>query len=156
MKISKVSIIILIALVLMGTGIFAYLDGFFSEKNKPNDTDALKNNTEISNEQSKKDNENKEFYIDGVKVLGDIEISNIKITLLESKKCEFTADVKNTSIEYLKATNVRIKVIDKNGKVDEIFGGGITQLAPHEANSFKTFVLADVTDAKDIEFEIIN
>ena len=91
-----------------------------------------------------------------VKKLGDIEIKDIKIKLVEESKCELIATVKNTSESYLDATNLRIKIIDNKGEVDEIFGGGITALLGNEENELKAIVLSDITDAKDIEFEKIN
>lgn len=97
----------------------------------------------------------KVVYIDGTKMVNGIEFSNMKITRLEEKKCEFTADVKNTTEDYKKATNLRIKVKNGNGEVKEIFGGFVTELIPGEKNSFKTYVLANVMHAIDVELEEI-
>ena len=62
------------------------------------------------------------------------------------------ADVKNLSKEFSKAKNVSIKVFDTDGEVKESFGGVLTELAGLEPNKFKTYVLADITYASDIEF----
>lgn len=97
----------------------------------------------------------KVIYIDGTKMVNGIEFSNMKITRLEEKKCEFTADVKNTTEDYKKATNLRIKVKNGNGEVKEIFGGFVTELIPGEKNSFKTYVLANVMHAIDVDLEEI-
>lgn len=117
--------------------------------------------TNYTNQENDIDNQiNQEFRektvsINGTKQLGNIEISNIKIKLVEPNKCEVTADVRNTSDEDLPPTNVEIKVINKNGKTEEVFGGIITELIWHEENTFTTYVLADITDAYDISFEEI-
>ena len=89
--------------------------------------------------------------IDGIKRIDDIEFSNIKIGKISDTKCVLTADVKNLSKEFSKAKNVSVKVIDANGEVKESFGGILTDLAGLEPNKFKTYVLADVTYASDIE-----
>ena len=89
--------------------------------------------------------------IDGVKMIDNIEFSNIKIGKINDTRCVFTADVKNLSKEFSKAKNVSIKVIDANGEVKESFGGILTELAGLEPNKFKTYVLADITYANDVE-----
>lgn len=88
-------------------------------------------------------------YYSQAKKVGNIELSNIKITLIEKNKCKLEADVYNNSEEFLSSTNVDIKAIKANGE-NEIFGGIITALAPHERNTFETYVVSDVRDAKDI------
>lgn len=150
---TKVIIISVIVVLLIG-GIFLA----FSKPNSNNnidDANVLQNNNGIINN-NQEENQNNTVSIEGVKTVGNLEISNIKITKVEDKKCELTGDVKNKVEEYVSATNLRIKVLDENGVVDEIFGGGITDLLPNEENSFKAIVLTDITDAADIEFEIID
>lgn len=118
---------------------------------------------EIENNQNQiqeiDDNANDEikyFNIDGVKKVGDVEFSNIKIGLINDSKCEFTADIKNTSKEFVKGTKVSIKVKDESGEIKGSFGGVITDLAGLEPNRFKTYVLSNITYAKDVDIEVVN
>lgn len=153
MKNKKIKIILIIVLILMLlVGVYFVITknakNNISASNDENNLNAEIQNSEVTNKPSKVD-------IKGVKKVGDIEISNIRIELVEKGKCELLADVRNTSDEFQEATNLRIKVIDENGKVDEVFGGVITELAAKEPNKFKAIALADITDAVDIEFEVI-
>ena len=93
------------------------------------------------------------YYYEGSKQLEGVEFSNIRVKELERNKCEFVADVKNTTDKFLEPSNIRVKVVDDSGKVDEIFAGILTELAPYEPNQFKTHVLSDITDFVDFEFE---
>ena len=90
------------------------------------------------------------------KRVGDIEISNVRIELLEKDKCRFTASVKNVSDKFLTPTNLSVKVINQNGETEALFGGIVTELIREEENIFVTYVYADITDAYDVEFEIID
>ena len=135
-----------------------------SNVNNPNDNN---NNQQINqgneinvsgnNEGEKADNENEEIKenkitkIDGIKKVGDIEVSNIQIELIEEGRCRVTADVKNTSDNDLPPTNVSLKVINQSGDAEKVFGGIITELIWHEENQFVTYVWSDITDAYDIE-----
>lgn len=98
----------------------------------------------------------KNVSIDGIKKVEDIEFSNIRINLISKNKCEFLADVKNTTDKFLDSTQVRIKIINSKGEVDEVFGGIVTELASYEPNKFKLTVLSNLMDAKDVEIEMIN
>lgn len=91
-----------------------------------------------------------EMYLNVTKKVGDIEISDIKITLIEKNNCRIEAKVKNTGDKFLESTNIEIKAIDDEG-VDEIFGGLVTALAPQEESMFVTYVLSDIRDAHDVE-----
>ena len=88
------------------------------------------------------------YYSQGKKV-GNIELKNIRITLIEKNHCKVEADVYNSSDEFLPSTNVEIKSITSSGE-NEIFGGIITALAPHENNAFATYVLSDIRNAEDL------
>ncbi len=88
------------------------------------------------------------YYSQGKKV-GNIELKNIRITLIEKNRCKVEADVYNSSDEFLPSTNVEIKSITSSGE-NEIFGGIITALAPHENNAFETYVLSDIRNAEDL------
>jgi len=101
-------------------------------------------------------NGQKQIRINQTKQIGKIEISNICIKLVDKNKSELSADVKNLSQEYLEPTNVEIRVIDETGNVSEIFGGIITELAGYEPSTFIAYILTDITNAKDIEFKMIN
>ena len=118
------------------------------------------NSNEVTNQIVEENKKQEVVYpqivkMEGTKQLGDIELSNIVITLEERNKCKLTANVKNTSDKDLAPTNVEIKVINEKGETEEIFGGIITELIWYEENTFTTYVLADITDAKDLEFGII-
>lgn len=151
----KKSFLLAVAMVVMLTG--------FAGCKKQNDEQNI-NNNEATNQIVEQDNQqNKQQEVvypqivkmEGTKQLGDIELSNIVITLEERNKCKLTANVKNTSDKDLAPTNVEIKVINEKGETEEIFGGIITELIWYEENTFTTYVLADITDAKDLEFSII-
>lgn len=107
-------------------------------------------NKEENEQPKQEDDKTKKF--DSIKKLGDIEITNITIKLVEKNRCEITANVKNTSDNFIKSTNAEIRVLNENGEVMEIFGGMITSLAPQEPSTFTTYVLKDITNAYDIEF----
>ena len=53
-----------------------------------------------------------EMYLNVTKKVGDIEISDIKITLIEKNNCRIEAKVKNTGDKFLESTNIEIKAID--------------------------------------------
>lgn len=95
------------------------------------------------------------LYLSTSKRVEDVEFSNIKIKPLGRNKCEFSADVKNLSENYLDSKNIRVKVIDDSGEVDEVFAGILIGLAPYEPNIFKTHVLSDITDVVDIQIEMV-
>ncbi len=88
------------------------------------------------------------YYSQGKKV-GNIELKNIRITLIEKNHCKVEADVYNSSDEFLPSTNVEIKSITSSGE-NEIFGGIITALAPNESEEFVTYVLSDIRNAEDL------
>ena len=54
-----------------------------------------------------------EMYLNVTKKVGDIEISDIKITLIEKNNCRIEAKVKNTGDKFLESTNIEIKASDK-------------------------------------------
>ena len=120
-----------------------------------------KNNEQIENikqplnDESQNEIKNKAHYIDGKKQVGKLELNNIKIELIEKEKSKLTATVKNTSKEFLEPTNLSVKVINEKGETEKVFGGIVTELIWDEVNTFTTYVLADITNAYDIEFEII-
>lgn len=147
---TKIIIILLIVLMLL---IVLCIGFMIKPKEKNNEIIDLPNDIESSklDEKEKKN----EIGLESVKMIGDIEVSNMKIVLVEDDKCEFLSDVKNTSDKFQEATSLRIKIIDNSGKVDEIFAGTITELTAFETNKFKAIVLADITDVVDVEFEII-
>ncbi len=94
--------------------------------------------------------------VSGVQKLGNVEFSNMKIGKIDSGKCTFTADVKNTSEEYSKAESLSIKALNESGEVQDVFGGILTDLAGLESSKFKTYVLEDITYASDVKIEIAN
>lgn len=143
---------------LLAMALVVMLAGFAGCKNQNEEQNI--NNNEATNQIVEENKQQEVVYpqivkMDGTKQLGDIELSNIVITLEERNKCKLTADVKNTSDKDLEPTNVEIRVINDKGETEEIFGGIITELIWYEENTFTTYVLADITDAKDLEFSII-
>ena len=144
------SYVLLIAMVVMVVGFTGCKD---------NNQENI-NNNEGTNQIVEENKQQEVVYpqvvkLEGTKKMGDIEISDIEITLEERNKCKLTTKVKNTSDKDLAPTNVEIKVINEKGETEEIFGGIITELIWYEENTFTTYVLADITDAKDLEFSII-
>lgn len=89
--------------------------------------------------------------IDGVKKLGDIEISDIQIELIEKGRCRVTGKVKNTSDKDLPSTSVSIRVLNESGDTGKVFGAIIPELIWFEESQFVTYVWSDITDAHDIE-----
>lgn len=152
----KVIVIGVIAVLVIGAIVLAVNMGG-SNDNPAGNTGNGGNAGNNGNNQNIENTVNNQYVnIEGTKTVGNIEFSNIRINLVEENKCEFLADVKNTTQDFLNSTNIRIKVIDASGQVDEIFGGIVTELAGLEPNTFKTMVLADITDAVDVELEVIN
>ena len=142
---------------LLAIAMVVMIMGFAGCKDKNNQQP---NNNEATNQIVEQNKQQEVVYpqivnLEGTKKLGDIEISDIVITLEERNKCKLTTKVKNTSDKDLEPTNVEIKVINEKGETEEIFGGIITELIWYEENTFTTYVLADITDAKDLEFSII-
>lgn len=148
-KAQKIILIVCLILILLGIGIAIWCS-------------APKTLPMVDDKQGEKvDNTNDIITISGdevqlnlTKKVGDIEISDIKINLIEKNNCKVETKVKNTGDKFLEATNVELKAIDENG-VDEIFGGLITALAPQEESIFVTYVLSDIRDIKDIEITAI-
>lgn len=142
---------LLIVVILIGVITFNN-DLLFGEKELSGDENIVQNNENLSG-----DNTSDEVYkeLDGIKRIGDIEISNMRIELVGKNRCKVTAKVKNTSDKDLEPTNVEISVVNEKGEIEEVFGGIITSLIWYEENEFVTYVLADITDAYDINFKEI-
>lgn len=153
MKLSKKSrrvITITAITIFIGILILLITRQFSNNKNNDNGNNNYNNYVEQNN------NEIQSTKIQGIRTLGNIEFSNVTINLLERNKSEFIADVKNISDEFLNSTNVRIKIINRNGTVKEVFGGIVENLAGHEERKFKVIVLSNILDAMDIQLEMID
>ena len=150
-KIVVIGAVVILCAVVIGVMAFSKTG---SNNQKPNNNQSVNTNN-ITLDTGNIEVEQTVFEIPGTKKLGDIEITNIKIEKLDSRKCELTADIKNTSENFIESQNIRVKTIDENGEVAEVFGGLMTTLAPKEPNQFITRVLTDITDASDVEFEVI-
>lgn len=94
-------------------------------------------------------------YISGNITIDGIKFSNYRVNPIGINKCEFIADVKNLTENYSKARNVRIKIINSSGDVEDIFAGILTELAPYEPNIFKTQLLSKIDESTIIEIEIV-
>ena len=151
----KILVLGILCLILIGVVILvmAKLGAFKADDNNIENSGNIGENQKVEEQVS---NDDGYVHIKGIKTVGGIEFSNIRIGLVSENKCEFLADVKNVTDGYLESTNIRIKVIDHNGEVDKVFGGIVTELAAGEPNKFKTMVLSDVTHAQDIELEVIS
>lgn len=144
------SVIIIIAICILAKSITYNADIDSKKDNLTNQSGETQNNIQQQNESIEPKDKIRE--IEGVKQIGNIEISDIKIELVSKDKSKLTASVKNVSKEFLNATNVKIKVI--NDKEEEIsFGGIITELAGYETDTFTTYVMKDILDAKDLEIQ---
>lgn len=95
------------------------------------------------------------IHISGTKRIDDVEITNIKLKTLKARKCEITANVKNTSNNYTDVINAELVITMKDGTVTRC-GGLISALNGYEEKEFLTQILADLTDVANIEFEKIN
>ncbi len=133
-------ICLILVIVLLGVIIFKIIK-------KGND---LPQDDVISNVTSGDNFEIKEKSVEEIKKVGDIEISNIKITLIQEEESKITANVKNTSGNYLEPTNVEIRII-RDGREPDIIGGIIPALSANEESTFSVPVLANIADADDIE-----
>ena len=163
----KVTIILLSLCIIIAIAIFIKSSISNMEINQNSNIEEIqsgevqKNNGQIENinqslnNANQSEKENKVHYIEGKKQVGKLEISDIKIELIEEEKSRLTATVKNTSKDFLEPTNLSVKVINEKGETEKVFGGIVTELIWDEVNTFTTYVLADITDAYDIEFEII-
>ena len=158
MKNQKKKIVIIGGVIILCAVIISVMA--FSKNNTNNENNnnnqIVNTNTNIThNTGNNNEEEQTIFEIPGTKKLGDVEITNIKIEKLDSRKCELTADIKNTSDNFIESQSVRVKTLNDAGEVTETFGGLMTMLAPKEPNTFVTRVLVDITDASDVEFEVI-
>ena len=95
-------------------------------------------------------------YISGNITIDGIKFSNYRVNPIGINKCEFIADVKNLTANYSKARNIRVKIINSSGDVQDIFGGILTELAPYEPNIFKTQLLSKIDEDASIVIEIVN
>lgn len=95
--------------------------------------------------------QNTKKIIAGKRQVGNIEFSNIVIELVENNRCRVTADIKNTSEEFLTSKDIEIRVKNEKGETEDIFGDITKQLAGYETNTFITYVRKDITYVKDIE-----
>ncbi len=133
-------ICLILVIVLLGVVIFKFVK-------KGNDLPQ----DDVTNNVTSGDNfKLEEKSIEEIKKVGDIEISNIKITLVQEEESKITANVKNTSENDIEATNVEIKII-RNGKNPDIIGGIIPALSANEESTFSVPVLANIVDADDVE-----
>lgn len=146
MKLNKKTCFICLGIVLVLVVIGIVVLGVRKQETPQNINSNINSNNANSNN----------IKIEGTKKVGDIEFSNIRINLVGRNECEFLADVKNTSENFLDSTNVRIIIIEEDGEIDEVFGGIVTELAGYEPNTFKMRVLSDITDAVDVEIKEIN
>lgn len=153
MKKKKIKIIALIVLLIV-VGVI----GVTKLKPKDNENDIIQNNNNLIVNENKENEAQKDktIYIAGTKMIGNVEVTNIKLTPIENMKWEFTADIKNTAMDYFPESNIRIKLKDKSGNDKQIFGAGIPKLIPMETEILKTIVLANITSVEDVEFEVIS
>ena len=156
----KIILVIIVVLVCLTLGLCIF--AFKNSKNpnvEINDNPNINtniNNNQIQNQvEDNKINQVTFVEFSGDKILGNIKFSNIKVGLINKNECEFIAYVENLSDKNIEATNLEIKSFDESGNVKEVFGGIVTSLMPNEKSSFKTLVLADITEASDFELSII-
>lgn len=164
-KITYISIVIIIVVILVSVRIIlersrgnyknqVQFDGNI-ESGEYLESDKVSQNNDEQLNQSESGFENIDteiISIPGIKKLGNIEISDIRIKLLERDKCEITADLKNTTEEFIESKNVIIKAINESGDAYVTFSGLMTSLIAFEPSTFTARVLADITDASDLEF----
>ena len=164
---NKKNYIIIFAIILLLIVGFIFLNPNISLKNNnsgdnialsgdtpSNNLDIQNLDTQNSNIQSQ--NEINYKYIFGSVTIDGIEFSNYRVNPIGINKCEFITDVKNLTENYSKARNIRVKIINASGDVQDIFGGILTELAPYEPNIFKTQLLSKIDEDASIVIEIVN
>lgn len=144
MKSKKSVIIIAIVLAVLAVGISVLLLTYDNKEEKTPVTIVNSNPSVIDAETPK--------YTSATKQVEDIEFTNIKITLVEERKSELTATVRNTSENHLEPMNVEIRLLNEKGEVEEIFGEIVPELMAGESATFTAYALKDITGAYDVEF----
>lgn len=79
-----------------------------------------------------------------------LEFSNIKF-VNSSGVTNLSADVKNTTGNDMPAQSVKINVLDKSGNVITTFSGNIVPIKAGETTTLSAGILANYTNAYDIE-----
>ena len=142
MKSKKSVIIIAVILAVLAVGVSVLLLTYDKKEEKPPVT--IINPSVVDDEAPK--------YTTAIKQVEAVEFTNIKITLVEDRKSELTATVRNTSEEHLEPMNVEIRLLNENGEVEDIFGEIVPELMPGESTTFTAYALKDITGAYDVEF----
>lgn len=84
------------------------------------------------------------------KKVDELEIKNISITQ-KGEECTLTADAYNPTNEVRGMTYIDIKVLNKEGEVENTFGGYIDRVEAGEMVKITASITADITDAYDIQ-----
>jgi len=145
-------IVIIIAVVSFLAYAFLNSSSIVGDKNiSLNSGDNLNQNSGETNQNI----ENEYTYISGEKTIDNIRFNNIRIRLERGNKSELIADVENLTDKYVESKHIRVKAVDANGEVIQTFASFLVELGPYETNTFKAYVLADITDVANVEFEEI-
>lgn len=160
MKNKKILLIICVVLLILGVAlIIAGINGknvIKENPNKPSD------GTEVSGENYEYEQIEKDYTekyedpvtIEETKKYNGLEISSFKLEMISQRECEITAIVENKTSNELEVQNVKLKLYDKDGNLQDTVGAQIDSLKPGEQKQLITLVRRqNIAEITKIEIE---
>lgn len=157
MKNKKILLIISIILLLLGITFIAI---GINKKQKEIKNPSLPDDTVISGEiyePSGKPFEEKleePVTIEETKKYKGLEISSFKLEMISQRECEITAVVENKTQNEIEVQNIKLKLYDKDGNLQDTIGAQIDSMKPGEQKPLITLLRRqNIAEITKIEIE---
>lgn len=160
MRKQKILLINCVILLILGVAlIIAGINGKNEIKenpNKPSDGTGISGEN-YEYEQIEKDYTEKyedPVTIEETKKYNGLEISSFKLEMISQRECEITAIVENKTSNELEVQNLKLKLYDKDGNLQDTVGAQIDSLKPGEQKQLITLVRRqNIAEITKIEIE---
>lgn len=160
MRKQKILLINCVILLILGVAlIMAGINGknvIKENPNKPSDGTGISGEN-YEYEQIEKDYTEKyedPVTIEETKKYNGLEISSFKLEMISQRECEITAIVENKTSNELEVQNLKLKLYDKDGNLQDTVGAQIDSLKPGEQKQLITLVRRqNIAEITKIEIE---
>lgn len=160
MKNKKILLIICVILLILGVALIVLginrKNVIKENPNKPSDGTGISSEN-YEYEQIEKDYTEKyeePVIIEETKKYKGLEISSFKLEMISQRECEITAIVENKTSNELEVQNVKLKLYDKDGNLQDTVGAQIDSLKPGEQKQLITLVRRqNIAEITKIEIE---
>lgn len=157
-KTLKIGIIVLIVALVIGIAVFFIVRGINNsiESNNPSDVKKSESKEEFVKITEDGTKENTSSKVGEKKTLDGLEITNAKLTYKKAlQMTELIANITNKTEKEMPSMEVRIHLIDKDGKELDYMDGPIGSLKPGETTQINIGITADFSNAYDYKIEKI-